>query len=579
MILKKLIKNKYWLAVFFIFGVILSSRLLFLSADLPSTHVEIEEKLGGYAARNMIFLNRWPLYQNWYQPMVWAPVQGFLSYLSFRFFGVGLGQFRFPTALASFIGLIFFFIILLRQTNRTFAILGLLVYALSFEITVWNRSALIENLYLLFMPLAVYFLTKKSFGVKDIFFLVFFSALNVVVKLDGYPFFLTTIIFLFIWSLRTKSFLKNIKPIILGSMAAFMIFLALFAFFDAFKYFLPMYKFLFSIMARDSPLIQGMFFALRKLLAILLSIDPYVLLAFLISLPVWVINRKRFNRVDLFMLIFLFISIFTRLQIPMQYIYFKRTIFLYFPFIYIIFRSLFFLYSKSEALTVGKKTVIEIFIELTAPSFYCLSFLYFYIFYFSQSISRLYTYGEFSESFHKTSGSFIYLLLIIILSMGCLNGLIFFGQSRKLKKILLILILFFVFVSLGINGINVNKMFFPENIKFSYQENLKFAKMIPENEMIVGHEQGFRAFAYLAKNDFYFNHDGGANPIEYREVLERQDLRYFVTNIEEFWSGRWGISNQTRLEIIKQAYPDLKLLGVFFASKVPLAIYDKYGNR
>jgi len=122
-------------------------------------------------------------------------------------------------------------------------------------------------------------------------------------------------------------------------------------------------------------------------------------------------------------------------------------------------------------------------------------------------------------------------------------------------------------------------MFIPENIKYSYQENQKYTKLVPEGEMVVSDEQGFRAFAYLSKNDFYFNHDGGPNPVPYREVFERQDLRYFILNVEEFWREHWGLTNKVRLELIKETYPDLKMIGVFFASKVPLAIYDKYGSR
>jgi len=176
-------------------------------------------------------------------------------------------------------------------------------------------------------------------------------------------------------------------------------------------------------------------------------------------------------------------------------------------------------------------------------------------------------------------GSFVYLFFIIITAIGCLNGMLLFGQGRRLKKILTSLILFLVLLSLMINGLYITKMFLPENIKYSYQENQKYTKLIPEEEMIVSDEQGFRAFAYLSKNDFYFNHDGGPNPMCYREVLERKDLRYFILDINAFERKYWGIPNKVRLELIKEAYPNLKLLGVMYASKIPLAIYDKYGSQ
>lgn len=575
-VLKKIIRNKYWLLVLLVFGLVLLSRLLFLGADLPSTHVEIEEKLVGYNARNMVLLNHWALYSNWYQPMIYGPIQCLLSFLSFRFLGVGLSQFRLPMILASFVGLFFFFLILLKQTNRTFALLGLILYALNFEITVWNRSALTENLYLLFMPLSVYFLTKKDLKSKDIFFLVFFSALNVVTKLDGYPFYLTTLIFLFFWSLKTHSLTRGIKSIILGSLVAFLILIFLFTFFDAFKYFLPMYRFYFEIMVRQGSLIKGIIPTLRKLLLILLGIDPYVPLALLISFPVLLINRKRLNRVDWFMILFLSITFVTRLQIPTYIIYWKRIIFIYFPFFYVIFRGLYFL--LTETVSDDKKSPGVVFINLIGSTIYCLLSVFFYLHYFSQSIPRYYSFMGYGDSFHKSEGNFIFLLCIIIVSFICLNYMLFVGFGRWPRRMLISSILFFVLLSLLVNSAFIVKMLLPQNIKYSYQENLKYTKLIPENEMIVSDEQGFRAFAYLSKNDFYFNHDGGPNPVPYREIFERKDLRYFILNVEEFWRGHWGLANRVRLELIKETYPDLKLLGVFFASKVPLAIYDKYGN-
>ncbi len=578
-ILKRIINDKYWLLVILFFGIILLSRLLFLGADLPSTHVEIEEKPGGYSARNMILFNRWSLYQNWYQPMVYVPVQNLLSYLSFRFLGIGLAQFRFPMALASFFGLIFFFLILLKQTNRWFALLGLSLYAFGFEMTVWNRSGLSENLYFLFIPLSAYFLTKEKLSNKDFFFLVFFAALNVVVKLDGYSFFLTVALFTLIWSYKLRSWVKNTKFLILGLLAALAVLLALFVVFDAFKYVSSMYRFYFEIMGNQGPIFNGIFLTFKKLSSILLSIDPYILLALLISLPVLLVNRFRLNRIDWFMIAFLFIGTLSRLQVPADIIYWKRVMFLYFPFVYVIIRTLFLLFDRRDNLFEKERTPEKEFIGLIVSSGWSLATLAFYFAFFGQSIPRIYGFGEYRESFHYAKGTFTYLLLVILLAVGSFNYLLFFGRNQKVKNALAISILFLVLLSLSTNSFNVGKIFLPGNIRYSYQENIKYAKLIPEEEMIVSHEQGFRAFSYLSNHDFYFNHDGGTNPVSYREVFERKDLRYFILNIEEFFRGRWGLTNQDRLAFIKEAYPNLRLLGVFMASRVPLAIYDKYGNQ
>jgi len=576
--LKQIIKDKYWWLVLLAFGLILTSRLLFLGADLPSTHVEIEEKFGGYNARNMIFLKHWPLYNNWFQPMVWAPIQNLLSYISFGLFGVGLVQFRFPMVLATFFGLVFFFLILLKQTNRTIALFGLLLYAFCFEIAVWNRSGLCENLYLLLMPLSTYFLTKKFRKNRQLFFFVLFAGLTVVAKLDGYPFFLSALLFLFFWSLKKKSFLKIIKPVILGSLSALAILLILYTLSDSFKYFLPTYDFYLQIMVRQSSFLKAAIPSLLGFISLLLKIDPYIFLAFLISLPIFFINYNRLNKIDWFIATYLIVVVITRLQIPTHLIYWKRSVILFFPIFYVIFRSLFLLWSWDEI--ISRKNKIQtrvVLLRLIASSVYSLLICLLYFNFFNKSILRNYNFAGFSESFHYSKGSFFYLFLIFIAGIVGFNWLLF-AQNRKVIKMLIIPVLFFVSLSFLLNTTNVAKMFLPWNIRYSYQDNLEYSKMLPEGELIVSHEQGFRAFAYLVKDDFYFNHDGGVNPMEYREVLESKDSRYFITNVEEFWFGRWGITNKFRLGFVKEAYPNLKLLGVVFASRVPLAIYDKYGE-
>lgn len=576
-ILKQILKGKYWLLVLLIFGFILFSRLSFLGADLPSTHVEIEEKPGGYNAREMIFFRRWPLYSNWYQPIVYVPIQNMLSYLSFRFLGVGLAQFRLPMVLAGIFGLVFFLLILLKQTNRPLALLGLLLYAFNFEITVWNRSAISENLYLLFMPLSVYFLTRKDLRNRDIFAVVFFAALGVVAKLDGYSFYLAMILFLFFRSFATGSFSKTTKATILGSVVALAILFSLFALTNAFNYLMPMYRFYFNLYVRQESLLKGMISAFQNLIFVLLMIDPYALLAILASLPVLIINHKRLNRTDWFMIVFLLVSFITRLLIPAYQVSWKRVIFLFFPFFYVIFRALFLLWDRNKPAFNHLKIHKGILLGLLQVSISCLLFLY--LCYFNKSIPRLYSFGVLSESFHFTNSSFIY-LFFLILGICTFNFMLFFSEESGLRNILMCLILFLVLLSLITNSLNVVKIYLPKNIKYSYQENQMYAQMIPKEEMVVCHEQAVKAFVYLNSQNFYFNHDGWTYLDPYREILERKDLRYFILNVEEFGQGTaWGVPNKVRLELVKKAYPDLKLLGVFFASKVPLAIYDKYGNR
>lgn len=568
--LKSICKYKYLFLETLLILIIFLSRSLFLGADLPTIHgtdVEIEEKPGGFNARNMIFYNRWPLYRNWFQPMVYVPLQNFIAYLTFQFFGVGLTQFRFPFALAGLLGLIFFYLILLKQTNRLFALFGLLFYAFIFEMTVWNRSALTENLYLLFMPLSVYFLTKEHLQNKDIILVVFFAALNIVVKLDGYPFYLAMIFFLFLWSLASRSLGKTLKAIILGSLAALAVLLALFAFTGCFHNVIPMYRYYFAVYGpMASSILSRMILSFRELIALLIRIDPYLLLALLTTFPVLLINYSRLNKTDWFMIIFFSITVITRLQIIYYLVSYKRVIFLFFPVCYLIFRSLFLLWESKKDFFNPSKITRKIVSALAIISVPC-----------PLAVLVLFS-DKFITAFYNSRASFGYISLIT-LGISSFYAVLFSNRNQKIERILVSLILFFVLTSVVTNSLKVLRTFLPENIKYSYQENEKYARLIPEEEMIISHEQGVRAFIYLGKHEFYYNHDGGGDPLPDREILERRDLRYFILNMQDFEGKLWGIPTKVRLELIKEAYPDLKLLDVFLASKIPLAIYDKYGNR
>lgn len=566
-----------WLAVGLLV-IIFFTRFTFLGADLPSGHVEIEEKAGGYNARNMVVLGHWPLYENWFQSMVYVPVQTLFSYVTFSLFGVGLAQLRLPMVLAGYLGLIFFFLFLLKQTNLPLALLGLFCYAFNFEVTVWNRSALTENLYLFFMPLAVYWLSRHELKEKGTWILVFIGALSIVAKLDGYPFLLALIIYLAVWSWKNRLVVRTIKAGFLGISAAVGIWLLLLTFFGAWKYFGPMYGFYFEMFGKHASFLAGILPTGQKMISLLLTIDAYLVLAFLVSLPVIIINHRRLNQTDWFMVVFLLVALVTRLQVPYYFIYWKRLVFLFFPFVYIVFRALYLLRSNDDLPSSQKPLKQNVFLTLLFLGIYSLVTIAGYLNFFSNSINR-YDFVGSSEAFHYTQSSFIYLLLVMIAALSLNEGILIFGPIDKLKKPLGGLILFLVALSLLTNIAMVGKIYLPQNIKYSYQENQKYLSRIPESEMIVGHEQGFRALAYLRKNDYYFNHDGGLNPISYREVLERRDLRYFILNVEEFWREHWGLPNQIRLAYIKEAYPNLKLIEIIFASKVPLAIYDKYPTQ
>lgn len=567
--LKNIHQDKYKLLTLFIFFIILLSRLLFLGSDLPDVSgitVEIEEKPVGINARNMIFLNHWPVYLNWCQPMVYSPLPNMISFIFFRLFEVGLTQFRLPFAIAGFVGLIFFYIILLRQTNRFFAVFGFLVYSLIFEVTVWNRSALPENLYLLFMPLSIYFLTKDFSKDKNVFAFVFFAAMNMVVKTDGYPFFLAAMFFLIIWAVINHSIPKTFKLIILGVLSTAAIYIMLFSITGSFKYFIPMYKFLAGAFVTNGSLLDRIPPSFVALITLMIKIDPYILISFLAVIPLMLIKISRFNRVDWFMAVFLFFTFCTRLTIPVSLIYWKRLAFLYFPIVYFIMRALYFLWSAKSNKKMNLKSVQKMVFLPVIIGNVCL-----------MAFPIMFSGGLNGIIFNNKNS--IYFLIVLIFGTGLCNLILFYAHNLIVANLQISMILFLLSISLIINSIRVAKMFVPENVKYSYQENVKYAKLIPEKEIIISDEQGVRGFEYLSSHDFLYNADGGHNPIVYREILERKDLRYFILDINAFERKYWSIPNKVRLELVKETYPDLKLLGVMYVSKIPMAIYDKYGNE
>ncbi|MCL5090685.1 MAG: glycosyltransferase family 39 protein [Patescibacteria group bacterium] len=573
--LRKIIK-KYWLLTGAVFLLIFLSRFAFLGADLLSPTLEVEEKFGGYSARNMIFLERSSAYFNWLQSMVYLPLQNFFSYLSFLFFGVGLSQFRLPMVIGGFLGTVFFYLIFLKQTNPFWAIVAIVFYAFNLAVTLWQRSALTENLYFFLMPLSVYFIIKDDLKSKDIFAFVFFAALNFLVKIDSYPFYLAAIIFLLFWPLKTISLARKVKIFLLASLSVLVIGIILFMFFDAFK-FISSYQIYLDVLVKRPLSFAGVMATAKTFISIFLGFDPFIFLAFSTCLPILLIQRRILNKVDIFFLIFSFLNIITRLQVPADAFSWKRILPLFFASFYIIFRALYFL-GKNDWLPKKTKPPKDLWFDLSIVTFFGTLILPIYFIFFQRSIFPLFTPKEYPLSFNYSPGLFIYFLFLITVMVISLGGLVFI-QNQKFKLALRVCLTFLVLVSGITNFFSVFRLYLPDNIRYSYRENKKYSALIPENETIIAHEQAFRAWAYLSKHDFYFNHDGGPNPIPYREALERKDIRYFIINADDFWDERWGITNKTRLAVLKEVYPNLKPIGVFFASNVWLTIYDKYSNK
>jgi 4-amino-4-deoxy-L-arabinose transferase-like glycosyltransferase len=567
---KQYIKGEY-VVVFVVFLVIALSRLFFPDADLTSTALEIEEKPGGFNARNKVLFGVWPIYSNWMQPMVYVPLANMISYISFSLFGVGLVQFRLPFILFGILGLAIFYLIVYRKTNQFIAITFLLLYATDFNVFFWNRSALPENIFLFLMPLSVYFFSKAPKYSWAIFLCTFFGSLNLLVKVDSYPFVGALLIFFLIWSVHERNVLRTGISVFFGLLATLLVALMLFYVTDSFNFIVPMYSVYFNMFSSSGSLITKMAASFPTLLNLFKQMNPYICLVSLMAVPILVKYHKRMDRVDYLLILVLILTIISRLLIPPTLIYWKRVMFMYMPILYLCARAMFFLYQEVTLTDVTKaiRSKRAMFIGISIiPASCCLTTILVLSYLFREQI------GAVLPVNHTTNNFFNVMFLV----MAGLSISIFLSNSRSIKYVWLVLVAGLISSSVIADVNIIRERLAPSNIKYGYEENRRYTTLIPENELVVADEQGFRAFAYLTKHQFFYNHDGGPNPINYREVLERDDVRYFIFDINAYGRTYWGIPNKVRLILIKDKYPKLKLLDVMSSSGIPMAIYDKYGG-
>jgi 4-amino-4-deoxy-L-arabinose transferase-like glycosyltransferase len=162
------------LLLLLLFAVLFGLRFIHLGADPPDdwtrTSLGYMSDPGGYAhnSRNQVLFGSWEV-DNWNR-MYASIVPHILNYVIFALFGSGVAQMNAVPALFSCLLLVFFFLILQRTYNRTFALLGTALLGANYIFTVFSQVAVRAMPMMFFVVLGLYFLNRRDYPEKlDLF--------------------------------------------------------------------------------------------------------------------------------------------------------------------------------------------------------------------------------------------------------------------------------------------------------------------------------------------------------------------------------------------------------------------------
>ncbi|MCL5090749.1 MAG: glycosyltransferase family 39 protein [Patescibacteria group bacterium] len=371
--MKKLLKLDWfsWLTIFF-FIFLFIIRLVFLTAD-SELFFDVEEKASAYNARNLALFSQFKYDNNSYQPIWYLPLSNILSFPIFKVIGVGFFQLRIPYVFLSLIGIFFFYLIIKKETNRIFALLGIVLYGLHNFVLQANRSSLTENFFFVLPLISVYFLQLGFEKKKNHFFFWsgFFIFLSTLVKINGLVLPLIFFSFLIMKEVvdcfsdfKLKNILKSIFSFFLGTLPVLLIAGAIFLCYTLFQNFphseLNYYKQAFGINLSNHPSLSLQI--LRQLPLYLFPFIPFIfanqtdmfLLFILLISILFVSDLKKLSFTDM-----LFIWWYTSLtfgnQIMGQGFDIKRSLLIFPCLIYLIIKVFFYLYKDSAPFSFPKQ--------------------------------------------------------------------------------------------------------------------------------------------------------------------------------------------------------------------------------
>jgi len=180
-------ENVFRILLCLYFAYLLWSRLAYLNADSPAYWIDVEEKATAYNARNKVLFGDPSSGGNHYEPMVSSPLPAVVSYVFFLLLGVSLFSLRLPYVLLSVLAIFVFYKVLKKEMNPLAAFLGIVLFGSAHCLLLLNRSATVENLFLLGPAVSLFFYQdySESESSGSAFLFGLFSALNVAVKYSG----------------------------------------------------------------------------------------------------------------------------------------------------------------------------------------------------------------------------------------------------------------------------------------------------------------------------------------------------------------------------------------------------------
>jgi len=148
-----------------VFTGIFSLRLIHLGADPPpnlSNSMGYMSDPGGYVhnARNKIVFGKWEM--DLWNPMYISPLPNYITYVIFCVLGPGIVQMNIVPAIFSCLILIFTFLLFKRNNNTIFTFIGIILLGVNYQFTMFSRIAVRVMPMLLFVVLALLFLSTKQ---------------------------------------------------------------------------------------------------------------------------------------------------------------------------------------------------------------------------------------------------------------------------------------------------------------------------------------------------------------------------------------------------------------------------------
>ena len=544
------------------FGYLLLSRVIYLNADSPAFWLDVEEKSTAYNARNAVLFGEWLSGGVNFDATVVSPLPGIISYLSFLFFGVSLFTLRLPYALLSVLAIFIFYKILKKEMNPWVALLGsALIGSVHFMFLV-NRSALIENLFILLTAVSLYLYQDYEENERDesLFLFGLFSALNISVKYSAIYFLVVSAVGAVMIIFRSGRSYQARRRACLYYAAGVVLSLVL-----------PVLAFYYgqangaleTIRQQCANQIGAAHYFLLNIRFeypfFFMTYFPFISLAALTGLfSMLVLHFKKLNRTDFFVVLWLILGSLLAFSNLIGY---KRLIFLIIPLMYVAVKGGYLLGLhlkelsgmgergrgsssdlRSGAVPLALKGVagflFVMMISWVTKQAFCEHRATEHI-----SVWPLPVLFPISADHAGLISVIIMLLLMLVPVVGALSS---FFKTRSLDPALTALkgwfaaALFLYLVMASAVSIVTNELrngaflFLHKNLKFqSFEYSRDLGRTLKPGVTIIGSEMALRLLGFENRCKFIFNHDGvnnsGKDPyaLDVNDIIARKEIPYF----------------------------------------------------